>query len=193
MRRGWQVDSEVVSPRVRRLTIAFAAEPATFHDVFAAWANGDEFVDVWTRALAEVPFEAFNWELPAMVPSGLVQPFECVVVDNPRLAQVTSEPHAFAEHFQDGEIVARFRNLRGDSGLIAPAPDGDYPHLAAFCRTAGVGRVRALWAAVGEEILGALGDAPVWLSTAGLGVYWLHVRLDPRPKYYRYAPYRGDR
>jgi hypothetical protein len=31
---------------------------------------------------------------------------------------------------------------------------------------------------------------PVWLSTAGGGVAWLHVRLDDRPKYYAHAPYR---
>ena len=35
-----------------------------------------------------------------------------------------------------------------------------------------------------------LGTAPVWLSTAGAGVSWLHVRLGDRPKYYGHAPYR---
>jgi hypothetical protein len=32
--------------------------------------------------------------------------------------------------------------------------------------------------------------APVWLSTSGLGIYWLHFRLDTVPKYYTYAPYK---
>ena len=32
---------------------------------------------------------------------------------------------------------------------------------------------------------------PVWVSTAGAGVSWLHVRLDDRPKYYGYQPYRN--
>jgi hypothetical protein len=31
---------------------------------------------------------------------------------------------------------------------------------------------------------------PLWLSTAGQGVFWLHVRLDRYPKYYNHAPYR---
>jgi NADH:ubiquinone oxidoreductase subunit len=35
-----------------------------------------------------------------------------------------------------------------------------------------------------------VGEQPVWLSTAGMGVAWLHVRLDDRPKYYGYSPYR---
>jgi hypothetical protein len=31
--------------------------------------------------------------------------------------------------------------------------------------------------------------SPLWLSTAGMGVSWLHLRLDSRPKYYRHRSY----
>jgi hypothetical protein len=65
-------------------------------------------------------------------------------------------------------------------------------------------QVGAVWGAVGRAALARLGlgppphgglgsageDAPLWISTSGLGVYWLHVRLDARPKYYTYAPFR---
>ena len=43
---------------------------------------------------------------------------------------------------------------------------------------------------VGAAMQRRLGAKPVWLSTAGAGVSWLHVRLDDRPKYYGYAPFR---
>ncbi len=36
----------------------------------------------------------------------------------------------------------------------------------------------------------AVGAAPRWLNTSGLGVPWLHVRIDSRPKYITYRPYR---
>jgi hypothetical protein len=29
-----------------------------------------------------------------------------------------------------------------------------------------------------------------WVSTSGLGVPWVHVRLDERPKYFQFGPYR---
>jgi hypothetical protein len=48
----------------------------------------------------------------------------------------------------------------------------------------------ALWEAVGRVAERRLGTAPVWLSTAGAGVSWLHVRLDDRPKYYAFTPYK---
>jgi hypothetical protein len=48
----------------------------------------------------------------------------------------------------------------------------------------------ALWALVGKMMEQRMGSSPVWLSTAGAGVPWLHVRLDERPKYYGFGPYR---
>lgn len=48
----------------------------------------------------------------------------------------------------------------------------------------------ALWQRVGAAMQRRLSAKPVWLSTAGAGVPWLHVRLDDRPKYYGHAPYR---
>ena len=53
----------------------------------------------------------------------------------------------------------------------------------------------AFWAKVGstyESLVAQKGDRPVWLSTEGSGVPWLHVRMDARPKYhYHTAHYKG--
>jgi hypothetical protein len=38
-----------------------------------------------------------------------------------------------------------------------------------------------------EELLQA--GRRFWISTSGLGVPWVHVRLDSYPKYYQYRPY----
>ena len=44
---------------------------------------------------------------------------------------------------------------------------------------------------VGTTVLqAALSEKPLWLSTAGGGVAWLHLRIDSRPKYYSHRPYR---
>jgi len=45
--------------------------------------------------------------------------------------------------------------------------------------------------AIGEAIAQWAGPRPPWVSTAGMGVPWLHARLDTRPKYFRHAPYRA--
>ena len=97
-----------------------------------------------------------------------------------------------------GAEVAGFWNLGGDAFLVAPcprAPPGAYPHayahLAAFARTAPADQQQAFWRAVGAAVAENLAERPLWVSTNGLGVAWLHVRLDEWPKYYTYEPYRG--
>ena len=50
--------------------------------------------------------------------------------------------------------------------------------------------IRAVGAEVKSILLSGTSEDPVWVSTNGDGVAWLHVRIDERPKYYAYAPYR---
>lgn len=117
-----------------------------------------------------------------------------LLVDSPGLAGMAPEPDAFASRFTPGQAVATFANLGGDAVLVVPAPHGPpdaYAHLAAFARRAPPAQQHALWQAVGEAVARRLSAAPLWLSTSGLGVAWLHVRLDARPKYYTHAPYRS--
>jgi hypothetical protein len=52
-------------------------------------------------------------------------------------------------------------------------------------------QVRAFWQKTAQEMLHHIGPRPTWLCTVGGGVAWLHVRLDSRPKYYSYGPYRN--
>jgi hypothetical protein len=61
----------------------------------------------------------------------------------------------------------------------------------AFLRKGSKDQVRALWRVTADTMLDQISDTPIWLSTAGLGVIWLHLRLDSRPKYYSYRTYAG--
>ena len=77
--------------------------------------------------------------------------------------------------------------------LVVPAPVAEescYTHLARFLRDAPRLQVDAFWRSAGLAMQDRISSAPTWLSTAGLGVSWLHLRLDSRPKYYRHQPYR---
>ena len=122
----------------------------------------------------------------------LVADAEFALVDAPVLARLRPDPGPFRDRFR-GDDVVTFRNLGGDAFLIAPSPGDagtDYAHLAAFLRTAPDAARRALWRCVGRSVLRSLTAVPLWVSTSGAGVAWLHVRLDARPKYYQHRPYR---
>ena len=156
------------------------------------WQNDAGFRTLFNGLLADAPFAAFRWETPYVTTALLSQPFEFVVLDSPGLAR-RPDPNTFAEHFNDvGDEIAVFNNLSKDAILIVPQPVAEasaYGHLAAFVRLAPVPQRQSLWSAVGETLGRRVGEKPVWLSNAGTGVSWLHVRLDDRPKYYGYPPY----
>jgi hypothetical protein len=162
-----------------------------------AWRHDAAFRAWFGDLLAAVSFAAFRWETPSVTTATVGRPFEFVLVDSPGLAQAP-DAGAFDEHFRAAPeaSVVSFANLGGDAILIVPrplAPLTTYGHIAAFVRGAPEPQRHALWQAVGEAMATRIGAKPVWLSTAGAGVAWLHVRLDDRPKYYAFAPYRSER
>lgn len=185
-------NKELDNARGIRFGIDLDSRPATFADVMHGWQTDAAFRTLFSRLLADAPFEAFRWETPAVTTATLSKPFESVILDSPGLAR-RPEPDAFAEHFNDaGGEIAVFANLSKDAILIVPHPIAEtsaYGHVAAFARFGPESQRQSLWRAVGATLQRRVGDRPVWLSTAGAGVSWLHVRLDDRPKYYGFKPY----
>ena len=168
----------------------------TFRRVVKLWAgDSDLFRGFHNQVLGEVPFRAMRWETPVVDLTRFDREFEFVVIDSPSLDR-PENPSAFAEQFaaaaQD-ETVIQFMNLGRDATLVVPTPSGsevNHCHLASFLATCKATDESALWHATGKAMLKRVSDKPVWLSTAGGGVAWLHIRLDDRPKYYGYPPYR---
>jgi hypothetical protein len=124
---------------------------------------------------------------------------------------------AFGEHFESSSSssscgrmtsVCAFPNLGGDATLVSPVPLGDasndvtYSHLARFVGGAPEGQILEFWNVASSTYLDVLrrkdtedegrddGVSGTWLSTNGMGVAWLHLRIDDRPKYYSYAPFK---
>lgn len=176
-----------------RYEVAWNDQPATFADVLQSWTRDEQFRSWFNSLLAASPFAAFRWETPGVSLGTVNRLFEFVLLDDPRLAR-QPDVNAFARYFPNSSNgIATFANLGGDAVLVVPAPlteDIAYGHLAAFIRHAPEQQCQALWQAVGTAMAARLNARPVWLSTAGAGVSWLHVRLDDMPKYYGHHPYR---
>lgn len=191
---AWSVRSEDLSDRTRRCTAYHRDHVASYAQVLRGWAESPEFRAVFIDALRQAPFDAFFWETPPVWRSTTGRPFEFVLEDSPALARRAADPAAFAREFAATHArTAVFQNLGGDAVLVAPCPgtaDNVCAHLAAFARGAPAAQAHDFWRTVGATLEAYLGDRPIWLSTSGLGVAWLHVRLDARPKYYTHAPYR---
>jgi len=187
--------SQLEAGRVRRIEILDDGEPLSCKRLVQCWKQDETFRSFFVRLLAEAPFDACFWEMPPLTRNRLDRPFECVLVDAPALSGVSADRNPFAAYFGNAgaeAAVVGFANLGNDAFLVAPTP-GESPqacsHLAAFSRGAPLVQQHALWQRVGSAVDEHLSDRPLWISTSGLGVYWLHVRLDRWPKYYTYHPY----
>ena len=170
-------------------------ELLSFKEVIQYWETNNVFSDFFNKILAESEFEAFFWEIPPMTLLDLNLPFEFVLVKSNLLSNISADEKAFRHYFSKNKSIVTFPNLGGDAQLIVPSPvsaNENYSHLAKFIRHAPLEQKRKLWERISQEYQKRLGQQPVWLSTAGLGVSWLHLRIDSRPKYYRYQAYKAD-
>jgi hypothetical protein len=193
-RGDFALRTETQSPRTHRALLSRDDRPILRRDFGHILSTEPDARALLTESLRTSPFAAYFWETAPISREQADAPVEYVIVDSPRLASGRSDRGAFAEHFSSAPVTT-FANLSGDAHLVVPCPiaDGDeaYAHLATFVRRAPGEQIDALWIEVGHAIARwtTSREAPLWVSTSGLGVAWLHVRLDARPKYYSHRPY----
>ncbi|MEM9827769.1 MAG: hypothetical protein AAF958_14355 [Planctomycetota bacterium] len=189
--------AEHIEPnRVTRYRILDSGEPLSYAAVLDLLQFDSAFRGFFTAQLAKSPFPGYRWETPAITDSTVGRPFEFVLIHSPSFCQRQTDAKTYADYFTDSDSddgIVTFLNLRGDSTLVVPSPraaDTAYGHLAAFFRHAPPDQVDSIWRVLAAKVKSRLGSQPIWVSSAGGGVAWLHIRLDSRPKYYAYTPYR---
>jgi len=195
----WQISwTGIPGPSAKKATLSTGGRPITFAEALDCWIHDEAFRTFFLAELRRVPFSAFFWELPALGSDTLGRPYEHVVLDGELLERTAPDPTSFTTALQadtGSEWVASFPNIGGDAILVVPKPLAGHPgygHFAAFLRAAPQEQQHALLQTLGRAARTGLQrpDNRVWISTAGLGVPWLHVRLDSKPKYYKHHPYR---
>jgi len=150
--------------------------------------------------------DAVFWECAPVTKSEFnTKEFEFVIVPAPNLAARTVDIEPFSEKFQnvkDSTLdIISFENLGRDSTLVVPVPLKEIrhmTHLSSFLRYGNSEQVEHLWQNVGRVVHSTImnernSNKKFWLSTSGLGVSWLHIRIDTIPKYYNWKEYKDGR
>lgn len=99
--------------------------------------------------------------------------------------------------FFKADIACTLLTLFRDATLVCPCQTVEDPksftHLARFIRRAPEDQQLELFRHAASLIQKSLDSSPsqkFWFSTSGLGVYWLHLRIDMQPKYYTWGEYK---
>ncbi len=190
----WQTNLEFSKDgQVTKIKISANGIVLKFPQVFSLWEKSEAFQIFYNNTLASSKYPGFFWEIKPMNQHWENETFEFVLINSAALPKIFANPQPFQEHFQTTDSIITFPNLGGDAQLIVPTPISDqtnYPHFAQFVRNAPDLQKNKLWEIVSLEYQKRLNEKPQWLSTSGLGVYWLHLRIDSRPKYYHFQEYK---
>jgi len=169
--------------------------PLSYQRTLELWAGNEEFQLFWVNQMKAIPFPGYLWETPPISNKLISQPFECVFIERTVFNRLKPNTTAYKGYFTTDKPVVDFPNRGNNATLIVPCPLADahcYTHLGRFTAEAPTDQQQALWQQVGAIGLEQLSDRKLWISTHGLGIYWLHIRLDTTPKYYDYDMYRNN-
>ena len=185
------------SGRLTKYRITRNGIPLTYLEVLNLWCDDADFREFFIALLADSNYSAYRWETPALNETTAKNDFEFVLLDCPSFSSRETDTTTYQEYFTSDDVnhgIISFTNLRGDATLIVPSPRTEvdaYGHLAAFHREAPAMQRNAFWRVIGKTVISMLSSKTIWLSTAGGGVAWLHVRIDARPKYYAHSTYKS--
>jgi hypothetical protein len=152
-----------------------------------------DFRTFYNSYLIDSGFDAFFWENKPIANSNLNERYECNLINTDYLAGKNPDHLTFDSYFDTDKKVVSFPNLGNDAQLVAPCPvenKSNYTHIGTFIRNAPSDQIHELWKMPGQEMMNHIGDELRWLSTSGLGVFWLHMRIDSVPKYYQTSEYK---
>ena len=139
----------------------------------------DTFTYKLIQLFLNIPYKAYFWECDIV---DMKKPFRFAIFDSKTLAERKQDNDAFKGAVICNKYVISFPNLSKNIDLVVPCKKSnhsDYTSLSTFSRTAPIKQQVAFWKKVGKKIKN--GD---WISTSGLGVSWLHVRISKTPTYY---------
>jgi hypothetical protein len=174
-------------------------------EVLQNWKT-TSFTNFFTHVIVSEAFEDFFFEAPPVAKGRLEEPFECVLMDaGGVLERRQASSASFAKHLSQhaGSMkVTEFESLGGDAVLVVPcqAPSVGkdvYNHLGSFLRLGPQEQVQNFWYLASDAITRKTDNlgtgTPLWISTDGRGVPWLHLRLDEAPKYFKHSEYKRYR
>ena len=150
-------------------------------------------------------FRHVFFELPPLNKKTLKKPAEFILIEAPifktRVKDVRYDIFASKHHLPQCKrsTACNFPNRSGNAVMIVPKGDNNmnndrYTDLMSFAIKASEKEFYDLFKKVGQLSLKEIKknpQRPTWISTHGLGVIWLHVRLDTIPKYYDWLPYKN--
>lgn len=125
--------------------------------------------------------------------------FRFVIITTNLFKNIQPNSQPFQSYFNGKSLTTSFLGKSGDVLLVVPQPMNNvseitYTHLYNFIKYGSPEYFKNVFAECIKllcETMQENKNTKYWLSTSGLGVSWLHFRIDTIPKYYNYEEYKN--
>lgn len=135
--------------------------------------------------LKNLNYDAIFFEVPKYDKDKLM---EIAIIDaSHEFRNVIQNETPFKQYLNTNKDVVSFKNINNDTLLIVPTnKNANYTHLLSFLRTASDEQINSYFIYLGKMVLKYIDDGkPFYVSTHGLGIYYLHFRIGYTPRYYK--------
>ena len=160
----------------------------TYRQFLNKMQSEESFRREFFNVLQKSRFKTYFFETPKVTKETLDDKFEFILSAADELKNVNADKDTFQDYFQkckDSPVIT-FPNLGHNAILVVPCPVSDsklnqYSSIGPFMRNIETNQVHQFWIEAARTMLLTIdqkGSQPTWMSTSGLGVYWLHLRWD---------------
>jgi len=195
-RRPTQVTIDFQRQRLNGRTTRIVFNISTIEAIGYLVESNPEMLTKMHEALDDDRFRTYVWETPRMDSQNTHKSFEFVLVNTPMTNRANISRFTRINQIQRQGVRGRGAisfDSPSKTRLIIPENTGGnarFANIAEFNRHANKAQQASLWKLVAVEYGRALSSVrPIWLSTSGLEVPWLHVRVSKTPRYYKHRPY----
>lgn len=191
----WQLIKRNLTARSTKYSILEGKKYLSIERWIELITTSEPFMDFYIESLQSIDHDSYYWEVRPVTTDTVSEWFEFVITESPSLYKIKSNPSAFQKFLHISKPAVSFPNLGGDAQLICPSAISGkdcYGHMAIFMREAPMEQLIVFWKKVAVEYQNKICSETKWLSAAGLGVPWLHVRIDSKPKYYKHQAYKAE-
>jgi hypothetical protein len=148
------------------------------------WLSGDYQTYPQTKLKKRFFYET------SPITKDMKEKYQALFIECDSLEQIDEDYSSFNQHIEKAEDqnVTSFYNLSKSAYLIIPIPrkNKQFTTIKDFIDNASERQQKNFWKEVAKSIVMMLEKHDkVWVSTHGLGVPYLHIRIDTNPKYYQ--------
>lgn len=162
----------------------------SWEDKIKSWLDGE----IQTYPSDKINKRFFYETSP--ITKNMKEKYQGVFIKSDALDKMKEDYSSFSQNIKKSENsdVTSFYNLSKSAYLVIPIPrkSKQFTTLKDFMDNASERQQRNLWKEVAQSIIMMLKKYDkVWVSTHGLGVPYLHIRIDTNPKYYQTVKFKN--